>query len=361
MNRIYSVFTLLLLVSACSQPQTEGQKNEGNIITSESLLEIITMDTVKTCEVSEELILNGKVTFNPQQTATIYPVFGGTVTHIYVETGDYVKKGQILATIRSTEVAEYRKELAEAEQNVLITRRNLQAMEEMHQSGMSSEPEYLQAKQEYITALAEENKLKEIFSIFNFSENSLYDLKSPVTGFVMENNLTKEMLLRSDIDEPVFTISGLEDVWVMAEVYESDISKVREGEHTRIVTLAYPEKPATGTIDKIYNVLDEESKTMQVRIKLPNKDHLLKPGMFATVYVEKKEKGLELPCIDAHCLIFEGGNDYVVISKANQLEIRNVQIHKQHNGRAYIATGIKEGELIVNQNALLVYNALSQE
>lgn len=76
------------------------------------------------------------------------------------------------------------------------------------------------------------------------------------------------MQIRSDQSEELFTVSGLENVWVMADVYESDISKVCAGDRVEITTLAYRNRSFGGTIDKVYQVLNDESKTMSVRIKL---------------------------------------------------------------------------------------------
>ena len=104
----------------------------------------------------------------------------------------------------------------------------------------------------------------------------------------------------------------------MADVYESDISKVSEDASVRISTLAYPDKMFVGTIDKVYHLLNSESKTMNVRIKLKNEEYLLKPGMFTNVSVKCKADGTSMPRIDAHALVFEGGKNYVVVVEPDQ-------------------------------------------
>ena len=136
--------------------------------------------------------------------------------------------------------------------------------------------------------------------------------------------------VRPDQSEELFTISGLSDVWVMADVYESDISKVSEGASVRISTLAYPDKMFAGTIDKVYHLLNSESKTMNVRIKLKNEEYLLKPGMFTNVSVKCKADGTSMPRIDAHALVFEGGKNYVVVVEPDQrLQVKEVDVYKQ--------------------------------
>ena len=127
----------------------------------------------------------------------------------------------------------------------------------------------------------------------------------------------------------------------------------------RITTLAYPDKEFLGKIAKVYNMLDEDNKTMQVRITLPNRQHLLKPGMMANVYVECNNSGQSMPCIDQHGLIFDNGKNYVVVVKSNnKLEIREVDVYKQNSSSAYISRGLNVGERIIVKNALLVYTSL---
>lgn len=170
------------------------------------------------------------------------------------------------------------------------------------------------------------------------------------------------MQIRSDQNDEMFTISGLENVWVMADVYESDISKVHEGAPVRITTLAYPDKEFSGKIDKVYNMLNNESKTMSVRVKLTNEDYLLKPGMFTNVYVISKASDKKLPRIDSHALVFENGKNYVVVADANgKLTIKEVEVYRQLSKECYLSSGVQEGDRILNKNVLLVYNALNAD
>ena len=232
----------------------------------------------------------------------------------------------------------------------------------MFESGMASERDVLQARQELSNAEAEAKRISEIFSIYHISGKSLYQVKAPVSGFIVEKNINKEMQLRSDQSDEIFIISGMENVWVMADVYESDISKVREGAPVRITTLAYPGKEFIGKIDKVYNMLNEESKTMNVRVKLANNDYLLKPGMFTNVYVQSKVSDKELPRIDSHALVFEGGKNYVVaVEPGGRLAIKEVAVYKQLSKECYLSSGISAGDRILNRNVLLVYNALNAD
>lgn len=353
----------MAFVSACTSSSSEAPKASSHeMFLTDSLKKVVSVDTVQLHEVTDELTLNGRVTFNQEQVARVFPIFGGTVTEVHAEIGDHVRKGDILATIRSGEVADYEKQGKEAEQQLIIARRNLQSVEDMFTSGMASERDILQAKQELSNAEAEAKRISEIFSIYHVSGKSLYQVKAPVSGFIVEKNINKEMQLRADQNDEIFIISGLENVWVMADVYESDISKVREGAPVRITTLAYPGWEFTGHIDKVYHMLNEESKTMNIRVKLSNNDYLLKPGMFTNVYVQSKASDKELPRIDSHALIFEGGKNYVVTVDADgRLAVKEVNVYKQLSRDSFLSSGVSAGERILNKNTLLVYNALNAD
>ena len=199
-------------------------------------------------------------------------------------------------------------------------------------------------------------RITEIFSIYHLAGKSLYIVKAPVSGFIVEKNINKEMQIRSDQNDEMFVISGLENVWVMADVYESNISKVHENAPVRITTLAYPGKEFTGKIDKVYNMLNDESKTMNVRVKLTNENYLLKPGMFTNVSVISRSSDKQLPRIDSHALVF-----VVTVDAAGKLAVKEVEVYRQLSKECYLSSGVQEGDRILNKNVLLVYNALNAD
>ena len=363
MNRILLPACLCAaLLSACGGQTEAPQETTRELFLTDSLQNVVSVDTVHIHEVADELTLNGRVTFNQEQVARVFPIFGGTVTEVSAEIGDHVRKGDILAVIRSGEVADYEKQKKEAEQQLVIARRNLQSVQDMFASGMASERDVLQARQELSNAEAEEKRITEIFSIYHLAGKSLYIVKAPVSGFIVEKNINKEMQIRSDQNDEMFVISGLENVWVMADVYESNISKVHENAPVRITTLAYPGKEFTGKIDKVYNKLNDESKTMNVRVKLTNENYLLKPGMFTNVSVISRSSDKQLPRIDSHALVFENGKNFVVtVDAAGKLAVKEVEVYRQLSKECYLSSGVQEGDRILNKNVLLVYNALNAD
>ena len=108
MNRILLPACLCAaLLNACGGQTEAPQETTRELFLTDSLQNVVSVDTVHIHEVADELTLNGRVTFNQEQVARVFPIFGGTVTEVSAEIGDHVRKGDILAVIRSGEVADY--------------------------------------------------------------------------------------------------------------------------------------------------------------------------------------------------------------------------------------------------------------
>ena len=149
MNKhLITCILLVPLVCSCGKQATTSVDTREPLLLNDSLQEIITLDTVRDTPLTNELLLNGRVSFNPERVAHVYPMFGGNVTSVHAEVGDYVGKGDVLAVIRSGEIADIDKQRKEAEHQLAIANRNLEATQDMARSGMASDRDFLQAQQE---------------------------------------------------------------------------------------------------------------------------------------------------------------------------------------------------------------------
>ncbi|MGZ3863600.1 MAG: efflux RND transporter periplasmic adaptor subunit [Bacteroidia bacterium] len=354
-----TVIALILLLSSCKGNKPEEKQEEGFTI-SDTMMKRIKVETVRSSIVIDELRLSGKVVADEEKVFKIVPLAGGTVMQVNVELGDYVEKGTVLAIIKSSEAADFERQRIDAESNLKIAQKNADAAEDMFKSKLISEKEYITAQNELQKAKSEVNKVSEIYGIYNIGGNSQYIIKSPIAGFVIEKKLNNGMQIRSDMSETIFTISQLSDVWVLANVYESDIAKVKVGYHTEITTLSYPDMIFTGQIDKLFNVLDPLSKVMKVRIKLENKDNLLKPEMFANVSVSYLEEGKKLPQILSKAIIFDKNKNFVMVYKdRSHVETREIEIYRSTGIYSYIKHGLSDGEKIISVGHMLIYDQLN--
>lgn len=347
--------TANMLFASCSHKDIKSDD-----ICPDENMKGLCLDTVRNIPLKREILLNGKVEFDMEHVTPVFPMISGIVKEVYGESGDYVGKGDRLALIESEEIASIIKDRKTAEQKLKLAERNYKATEDMLRGGLASERDLLNSRQELTEANEELNRLDKLKKIYTIDENGLYVIKSPVSGFITERNINKNYMIRPDMDKELFTIAGLDEVWIIADVYESDINKIKERQNVRITTLAYPEMEFNGVIDKVYNVLDRESKTMSVRIKLPNKDYLLKPGMFANVYVCRDNESHLFPTVPLNSVIFENGKQYVVVSRGGKLSKKEVKVYIRDNDYCYLENGLAAGDVIVGKNALLVYSSLEK-
>lgn len=363
-NKIKSIISLSLACliiagfTACSG-KTQKKEETSVIDISDTLIKNMTVSTAKITQVHNEIRLTGKVVTDQSKQLEVYPLVGGIIRAVNVEMGDYVEKDQVLAVIKSGEVADYEKQFIDAKSNYELAKKNMQVAEDMYASKLMSERDFISAKQDLNKAQADLNKANELQKIYTVNTAGDYLIKAPISGFIIDKKVNKDMQIRTDNSESIFTISQLSDVWVLANVYESDIDKVKEKDTVFVNTIAYSEKTYTATIDKVYNVLDPETRVMKARIKLGNPDYLLKPEMYANVVVNYEEDK-RLVTIPSSALVFDNSNNYVLIyGGGKNFVVEKVDLYKVIGNRAYIKSGLKEGDQIVTGNQLLIYNALT--
>jgi len=360
MKNSLAAIVLFLLLSGCTTKENkEATKTAPNFCIPDSLMNQITIDTVSFRPVVQEFNLIGKVTYDQDKVVKLYPLVSGNVKDVKVALGDYVEKGQVLAVVKSSEIAGVENDIVTAQSNLAVSEKNLAAQEDMYKSGIASEKDYTSAVKETEKARSELNKAKTVLSIFG-GKQSDYIVTSPIAGFIVEKFVNPNMQIRPDNTSNLFTISDLKKIWVLANVFETDIANIKVGEKVTISTVSYPDKQFVGNIDKIYNMLDPDNKTMKVRIQLDNKDNLLKPEMFAKVIVHQVNNNLML-AVPAKAIVFDRNKNWVMTytDKCN-IQTRQVDVERSTSDYSYIRSGVKPGERVITNLQLFIYNALNQ-
>jgi len=344
------------LIFSCNSAKEAHAEKETSLIT-DSLIQQVQTATAAIEPVSEEIKLNGKVVPSESRQSKIYALVSGKISNATKELGDYVHKGQTLAVLRSIEVASMTYDISLAESNAAIAKKNLESVNDLYKGDLATEKELTNAKLEYDKAVSELNKAKQISAITG-GKSSNYVLTAPISGFIIEKNITNNSEVRQDNDTPLFTIADLSTVWVMANVYERDINNIHIGDEVKVSTLSNPDKDYTGKIDKIYNVLNPSTRTMQVRISMNNASYELKPEMFATVKVRVKTPD-QLLAIPYKAIVFENSKLYVVVKRdEHTLERRAIQMIKKVGDKAFV-DGLAEGEQVVTQSQVFLFEALN--
>jgi len=283
----------------------------------------------------------------------------GVITNVTAQLGDHINAGQRLGVIRSGEMAGYSNDLVTSKTNLLIAQKNLDASEDMYKSGLLSEKDFLTAKEMYKQAESQLNRSKEVLQINGGNTQGAFVVKSPISGFVVEKQINNDMAIRGDNSNNLFTISDLKNVWILANVYESNISQVHAGDEVEVTTLAYPGRVFHGKVDNIFNVLDPTNKVMKIRIVLSNPDYALKPEMFASVTVLSKSDS-EALCVPSGTLIFDHSQYFVLVYKSrSDVRVTPVQVISTNADKSYISGNVHVGDRLIGSNVVLIYGELN--
>jgi len=356
---ILFIAAIAVIFTACKKKSDENADQKAKFVLSDTMLKTTTFAKVELKTLKNEAKFYGKISADNNKLIEIYPVVGGNVVKVYVELGDYVKKGQLMATIRSTQVAGYEKDLSDAENDVVVSKNNLKTAQELYEGKLNTERDVLTAKSELTKAQSQLGRIRETYKIYNLKPGAIYEVRSPITGFILEKNINQDMLLRDDHTNNIFDIAEIDEVWAIANVSESDVQEVVLGANADVTTLSYPDKSFHGIVDKIFNFIDSETKAMKVRIKLKNPDFILKPEMKATIKLsyDQKEKMLAVP---SSSVIFDKSKNFVMVYKGkDNIETRKVDVFSQVGDVTYITAGITEGETVITTNELQIYDALN--
>lgn len=340
--------------------------NEGksNIDTTnkanKSFLESVKTVKSEYSNLNQELILNGKVEYDPDKVINYVSLVNGIADRTYFSLGDKVNKGQVLLDIRSAELSALQSESVIAESEVKIAEREYQTADNLFEDNMISEKELLEAQAKLNQARATVNKIKNDIEVHGLSRgNGTFSIKSPMSGYVVGKNVSSGSTISSE-GEPLFTVADLTTVWITANVYASNLQFVKQGMEVFITTLSYPGEVFSGKINTLSQVFDPEEKVLKARIVMNNKNLKFKPEM--SVVVKLKDKAdTKFISIPSDALIFDDNRYFVVVEESSgNFKVKEVVLKGHYNKISYLASGLSEGESVVVNNQLLIYAGLKE-
>lgn len=358
MKYIYLSLPLLLLFS-CKEKEAVLEKSDKFCL-NEDLKKKITIEEVRKEPISETFSLTGNVTYNADNVVQFTSLINGVVTNTYFSLGDYVKKGQVLAEIKSTELNGLQSENKSVESQLAVAQRQLSSVKSMFEDGIASQKDLVQAESEVKVLKSSLENIKSNLALYSASpEKSVFQIKAPSNGFIVAKNMSSGMQISSG-SEPLFTISDLNEVWVMVNIYATDMQNIKENMEVKIKTLAYPDAIFSGKITALSQVFDAEERVLKAKIVMKNTDLKLKPGMSADIILQKQNVSTEsMIAVPVKAVIFDDNQNFIIVYKDDcNLEIRQVNPVTKNNEVVYFDKGIQENEKIISKNQLLIYESL---
>jgi len=367
MKSIYFIFLITFFVTSCGKEKKpeikDGQSDKTRLVLSESQMVHIKVEAIQQQLLAEQLTAVGEVSFAEDNVVRIYPVVSGTVEKIFVSLGDYVQKGQPLATLLSMDMSQIQRDYNIAKSNFSVEEKNLARAQELFSAGMMSEKEFANARKDYNNAQSELNERTQILKLYGGSSSDLdaiYNVSAPRSGYIVERSITEGTQIRNDNNTNIFTISDLKTVWVWANIHESDLSRVAEGDEVQVRTIAYPERIFKGSVKKIGTMLDPDSRVIKIRTELNNSEGLLKPEMFASIIVTSAHR-LSIKAVPQMAVILENNRYYVMREIAKgKFEKVGLTIGRTFGDFYEVESGLNMGDRVVSDGSLFVLTAYNK-
>jgi len=300
---------------------------------------------VKYQPVNDEIRFYGNVQADERRLAYVQTRFAGWIRKLYADaTGDFVRKGQPLFTI-------YSPDLVTTEQEYLIAKKNQADLQQSSVTGVASgAASLLSATRDRL--LQWEISSSEIAKL-DSEGKVITDLtiNSPVSGYITEKSALPNMYVQPEMH--LYTVSDLSDVWVLAQVFQNDAGKIKPGDRAEITVDAYPGRVFAGRVDYLLPQLDTTTRSLPVRLVIPNPGLKLRPGMYVNVRL-RLPLGKEL--VVPGSAVFHSGTRNLVFAYRGDgnIEPREVELGSRVGEQQIVAKGVRAGEqIVVSANFLI--------
>jgi membrane fusion protein, heavy metal efflux system len=323
---------------------------------------------LKTQRMEDPLLLTGEVRFDERRVTHLSSTAEGIIRKVFVMLGDSVKVGQALIEIESVSVGEAESAYLEAKATLQLAQRSYDRQSELRKELISSEREYLQAKQKLeaaeIRAMSASAKLTRMGIPLQKAQGLTQEnararvvLRAPAEGMVLQMHAVPGESAR--MEESLLTIGDSSTLWVWADLYERDLARVleaqRRGEITaRVSARAFPREVFPGVVDFIGPVMDEASRTLKMRIEVKNPGARLMAGMFVnvSVFLPGEESVLALPI---GAVLTDDGRSFVFVAHHGEYYVRRpVTTGRGWGDWIEITGGLSGGETVVADGVFLL-------
>ena len=364
----------LVFVSGCKSKDEGDSAPPPTQVISVNDMNLITIDkddvakfplvAASQVDMASELTATGTVFPDISREVPVISLANGRVVDIKTRLDDNVKKGQLLFRVQSNDVSTAFDAYLKAVNDEQLANKAYLRAEDLLKHGAISQAMVEQADDSERDAKADLTAAEQLLTVLGVDKNhpsTLVDVYAPISGVIIGQNVTNSAAAGVSLSgsATAFTIADLSTVWILCDVYENDIPKIKLGQEARFTLDAYPDRPIIGHISDIGPVLDPSLRTAKVRIQVSNPG-ILKLGMFgaATFTSLKKESHAAVP---ADAVLHLHDRDWVYVpAGGNHFRRTEVRAGKMLDGnRQEILSGVTPGQKVVT-NALLLETAGNQ-
>lgn len=376
----------LVLTASCNRASDNRSAQATAAASASPQNQGIETEIVQAAPMAGVILATGTVLVPENHLAAIGPVHEGRIVHLYAGQGARVKKGQKLADLESADIdeakSEYLKATAEyqnarrtAEVEIKLAQSTYDRTKLLYEKTIAAQKTFQSAEHdlELAKASAESTvsstkaalaaaRRKLLVLGMTASEidrlrgdqdlGALFSLTSPIDGIVIERNATIGATVGADAS--VFKIIDISSVWIDANVFEKDLSRVKLGQAAKVTVPAAADMVFSGKVIFISSIVDPETRTVKVRTEVSNREGRLKPDMFANVqlFTDVERSAISVPNT---AVLSDNGQSIVFVANAGVYEKRVVTTGTVSGDRIELRAGVKAGEqIVVKGNYLLL-------
>jgi cobalt-zinc-cadmium efflux system membrane fusion protein len=362
--------------AAVKPPVPESVKGMARLSPEEIASAGVTTDIVHRTEYRSHREFPGTVAPNQHALAEVTTLVRGRVVDVYADLGQQVKTGDLLALLYSGELGMAQSAYLKADAKLYVAERSFERAKMLLAEKVIGLAEAQRRKGDMLSIQAEKREARDRLELYGMSDEQIRKLDqdhtirsyvpimAPFDGRVIARNLTKGEVVETT--EKLFTVADLSEVWVLGNIPEKDIPFIQHedgGVHQKIDILvnAYPNQVFEGKLTYVGDVLEARTRTMNLRIEVPNHHRKLKPEMYATirVYSEPEKNVLAVP---EQAIQRERDRKFVFVQREEgAFEVRDVTLGESNGQVVKIVEGLREGEKIVTTGAFILKSELLGE
>lgn len=355
-----------LINSACSAPAADAKSlretpppvQDGVVHIREASRPYIATETVSGAKTGESIGAPARVDFRDGAMSQLGAPLDGRVVKVNVQVGDRVHEGDALLTLDCPDAAEMRAAVESATASLREARSGLDRQNRMLQQGVGTERDRIAAETRVSELEAELTRVQADVAFIGMGTGTGVVVRAPINGIVITRRANSGMTVQKGSD-PIVEIGDPSAIWIVADVFERDLSLVREAARAH-VDLSSLNGMLEGHVASIGSVVATGLRTAPVRIAVERAPVGLRPGMYGHVQIDGAAADLTLPT--EAILIRDGKESFVYVEKDPLTFVRRPVVVAQHaeDGRVRVVSGISPGEKVVVRGALLLDGSADQ-
>ncbi len=354
-------------VAELPAPKVDSDKATVSFATNAPQLASITLQVAqpRTLAVTH---VTGRLYWDDEKTVRVFTPVAGRVIAVRADLGQPISVGTPLAEIDSPDFGQALANARTAVGNLAAAEKAYTRSRDLLQHGAAAQKDVEAAQAAYVAAVAERDRAEAVLANYGGSDkstNSVYILRSPLAGVLVERNINPGQELRADLMlanapnlfAPHFVVSDPAKLWLQLDVAETDLTALQKGQRLQISSAALPGRVFDGVVDNIGDTMDPTTRTIKVRGVVNNPDKLLKAEMYVMVEVVQNpdqagQMGVE---VSSKALFMKGGDSYLFIEESpGSFQRKLVKVGVEKDSKVPVFEGVRAGEKVVTEGCLLL-------